>query len=369
MSRFSRAHALLLAITVLASIIPCQAASPGTSAAAYVLLDADSGRILCAKHETDELPIASTTKIMTALTALELGQLSAKTRVKREHLVEGSSMYLAEGEELTLEALLYGLLLSSGNDAAACIADACGGAERFVARMNEKAAELGMTHTSFKNPSGLDAASHYSCALDMARLMAAAMENPTFVRIASTQSATVGARSMTNHNKLLGSLDGCIAGKTGYTGFAGRTLVTCCERGGLRLIAVTLNDSTDWDDHAELYEYGFSTYRRTAAVRRGELCGTVRVEGGSLASVPVAAEKSVFYPLAEGEAITTEAKLPDAVPAPVYEGQEIGTLLVTLAGQEVARIPLVCAQSIPKAGVPQKAGLWERLARWLTGGE
>ena len=269
---------IFLAILLLASNITCLASAPETSAAAFVLMDADSGRILLSQNAEQERSIASTTKIMTCLVALEHSTLSERVTVRQEDLREGSSMYLAEGETLTMEELLYGLMLPSGNDAAECIAAYCGGdggSARFVGWMNEKAASLGMTHTAFANPSGLDEAGHYSCALDMARLAARAMQDPTFARIASTRSAAVGSRTMANHNKLLASFAGCIGGKTGYTGDAGRTLVTCAERDGLCLVAVTLRDSCDWEDHAALYDYGFSAYRRASGARRGAQYGTV----------------------------------------------------------------------------------------------
>ena len=135
--------------------------------------------------------------------------------------------------------------------------DHCGGLERFVAEMNRKAAELGMTGTSFANPNGLDQEGHYSTARDMARLAACAVKNETLVRLCSTRSVTVGGRTMTNHNRLLRSIDGCIGLKTGYTRAAGRTLVSCVRRNGRTLVAVTLQDGNDWADHAALYEFGF----------------------------------------------------------------------------------------------------------------
>ena len=161
------------------------------------------------------------------------------------------------GDRVTVEELLYGLLLCSGNDAALALADHCGGLERFVAEMNRKAAELGMTGTSFANPNGLDQEGHYSTARDMARLAACAVKNETLVRLCSTRSVTVGGRTMTNHNRLLRSIDGCIGLKTGYTRAAGRTLVSCVRRNGRTLVAVTLQDGNDWADHATLYEFGF----------------------------------------------------------------------------------------------------------------
>ena len=173
-------------------------------------------------------------------------------------------MYLKPGETVTVEELLYGLLLCSGNDAALVLADHCGGGvEEFVALMNEKAREIGMTGTSFANPNGLDDEAHYSTARDMARLAAYAVNDPTFVRICSTSTVTIGGRTMSNHNKLLQRIDGCIGMKTGFTKAAGRTLVSCVRRDGRCLVAVTLQDGNDWLDHAALYDYGFASGEET----------------------------------------------------------------------------------------------------------
>ena len=356
--------AFLLAVCSLLGCVDCAAAqsAPRTGAEAFILIDAESGRVLAGENIERELAIASTTKIMTALVALESGSLSDKVTVKQNHLKEGSSMYLRADEVLTLEDLLYGLLLPSGNDAAECIADHCGGGtERFVAKMNEKAAALGMTHTAFQNPSGLDAQGHYSCALDMARLAACAMREPTFARIASTKTAAVGERMLGNHNKLLASLEGCIGLKTGYTDKAGRTLVTCCERGGLRLIAVTLRDREDWADHAALYDYGFAAYERRCAVLRGEEYVLAPVRGGEKESVPLAAGESFFYPLTAGEELAVSARLPEDLTAPLAAGQTVGELTVSLNGIELGRVPLVCAAAV---AVERKPSLFERLFGW-----
>lgn len=357
-------HRLLCAVFLLlylSSSIPCHAAAPNVSAAAYVLLDADSGRVLLANNETSELGIASTTKIMTAVVALEHSRLTDVVTVKREHLKEGSSMYLAEGETLTMEELLYGLMLPSGNDAAECIADYCGGGtENFVRWMNEKAAALGMTHTSFANPSGLDAQGHHSCALDMGRLMAYAMRIPAFAQIVSARTVTAGGRTMTNHNKLLSSLEGCIGGKTGYTGAAGRTLVTCAERGGLRLIVVTLHDGSDWADHAALYEYGFANYRRESPLRRGGAYALAAVRGGEALCVRLCAEESFFCAVSEGETLTLRIDAPETADAPVKAGQALGEAVVLLDGAELARVPLA-AETDVKAVEKTPPSFTERL--------
>ena len=363
-----RVVSALLAALCLLGETDCRAAGvPQTSAEAFVLMEAESGRVLASQNAERELAIASTTKIMTALVAMEEKKLSETVPVKEKHLKEGSSMYLRAGENLTLEDLLYGLLLPSGNDAAECIADYCGGGvEPFVRKMNEKAAALGMTHTAFANPSGLDAEGHHSCALDMARLAAHAMRQPLFVRIASTRTAAVGERMLGNHNKLLASLSGCVGVKTGYTTAAGRTLVTCCERDGLRLIAVTLNDRDDWKDHAALFEYGFSAYTRCCAVSRGAQYAVVPLRGGTQTSVTLAAGEDFFYPAAAEEELTASARLPDgALTAPLEAGQPVGELLITLDGEEVGRLPLVCAESVGAARV-RKNGLLERLSALLS---
>ena len=229
-----------------------------TSASAAVLMDADTGQVLYDQNGGRRMLIASTTKIMTALVALERASPTDVITVKQKHMTEGSSMYLRPGERVTVEELLYGLLLCSGNDAAEALADGCGGTASFVRRMNGLAGELGMEDTSFENPSGLDGQAHYSTARDMARLAAYAAGNHTFVRLCSTRSVTIGGRTMTNHNRLLRAVPGCIGMKTGYTRAAGRTLVSAAERDGRRLVAVTLQDGNDWADHAALYDWGFA---------------------------------------------------------------------------------------------------------------
>ena len=366
MPRFARCvFAVFLAVSCLSSSLTCQAAAPETAAAAFILMEAGSGRVLASRNETQERSIASTTKIMTCLVALEHSELTEKVTVKREHLREGSSMYLLEGETLTMEELLYGLMLPSGNDAAECIAAHCGGSggsAQFVRWMNEKAKALGMEHTSFANPSGLDEMGHSSCALDMARLAAYAMQNPTFARIVSTRTASVGTRTMTNHNKLLASYSGCIGLKTGYTGDAGRTLVTCAERGGMRLVAVTLYDGSDWADHAALYDYGFSAYHLCCGAKKGETYGSVNAAGEAVAAV---AAESFCYPVAEGESLSVRAELPQAVAAPVQKGQKLGTLVISCGERTVGTIDLVSARSVQAQGSKEKTEKKKTLAETL----
>lgn len=278
------ARRILAALWAAVSLIGCLTAvteAVEVSAAAAVLMDADSGRLLYDKNGEKRMLIASTTKLMTALVALEQGGLQQEITVTGGHMAEGSSMYLRPGEKLTLETLLYGLLLCSGNDAALAVTECMGGAVPFVARMNEKAAELGMENTHFANPNGLDDEAHYSTAEDMAKLAAAAMDDPVLRRVASTRTARIGGRTLTNHNKLLSRVEGCVGLKTGYTRAAGRTLVSCAERDGVRLVAVTLQDGDDWNDHASLYEQGFRVLRPVKAVERGlHLAAERAIRGG-----------------------------------------------------------------------------------------
>lgn len=337
-----------VAFLVLFSIFPCRAAAVGTSATSAILIDVDSGRVLYEQNADAKMLIASTTKILTALVAIREGDLDAVVTVKKEAtLTEGSSMYLKEGEQLTLETLLYGLLLCSGNDAAVAIADAVGGSQaEFVKLMNATAQELGMEHSSFANPNGLDDEKHYSTARDMARLACAAVENETLVRIASTRSVTIGGRTMTNHNKLLAYMDGCIGLKTGYTRAAGRTLVSCAERNGQRLVAVTLQDGNDWADHQALYDYGFSTYPAQRAAVLGQTVKQADVQGGLRGTVPLVAAESFAWPVAASECLETRVELDGPLTAPVTAGTNVGQAVFTLNGTEVGRVDLLCGETV-----------------------
>lgn len=248
----------VLCAVIAMAMLPLRAYGMEVSATAAVLMDADSGEILFEKNAQQRMLIASTTKIMTALVVLDHGGLHRVVTVKQSHMVEGSSMYLKPGEQITVEELLYGLLLCSGNDAALVLADYCGGFDVFVKQMNEKARQLGMENTSFANPNGLDDEAHYSTAQDMAILAAYAAQNAAFIRLCGTKSVVINGRTMSNHNRLLREVAGCVGMKTGFTKAAGRTLVTCAKRDGHCLVAVTLQDGNDWADHAALYDYGFT---------------------------------------------------------------------------------------------------------------
>lgn len=268
-------------------VMMCGAAG-AVSAQAACLIDADTGDVLFEQNADARLPMASTTKIMTALVALSDGNLDRTYKVKKEYtLVEGSSMYLQEGEEITLRDTLYGLMLSSGNDAAVAIAGECGGQQAFVEKMNQKAEELGLKDTHFDNPNGLDGETHYTTAHELGKITAAAMHDPLFRQIVSTKSYTAGVHAMSNHNRLLSMYDGAVGVKTGFTKRSGRCLVSAAERNGRTLIAVTLNAPDDWNDHMAMLNDGFAQYEEVTLHEAGEVVGEQRVYGGDADTVPL----------------------------------------------------------------------------------
>lgn len=272
----------LFVFTLLFTALPnVSSAKPSLSAASSILMEQKSGRVLYEDDAHEIRRIASITKIMTAIIAIESGKLHEKVKMSERAVnTEGSSIYLKEGTEMKLEDLLYGLMLRSGNDAAVAIAEHVGGSvEGFVLLMNQKAEQLGMENTSFANPHGLDDhEDHYSTAYDMALLTKYAMENEKFRVISGTKVHKVVHPDpdsqwdieWRNKNRLLtDKYPYCTGGKTGYTKRANRTLVTTATKGSLDLIAVTLDAPNDWEDHINMYEYGFSTYKQVNIAKKG----------------------------------------------------------------------------------------------------
>ena len=203
-----------------------------------------------------------------------------------------------------------------------------------------------MTSTSFANPNGLDHEAHYSTARDMANLARAAMENETLVRIVSTKQITIDGRTMSNHNKLLSYQDGCLGLKTGYTKAAGRTLVSCAEKNGQRLVAVTLQDGNDWADHQTLFDYGFSTYplKRTAAI--GQPIARFPVKGGETSRVSLVAAESFAWPVSADECLETTIEVKQELRAPLIAGTPVGEAVFLLNGCEVGRVALLSGESV-----------------------
>lgn len=288
------------------------------------------------------MPMASTTKIMTALTAVRLADPAAETVIRPEWTgAEGSSMYLRAGETYTLDELLKGMLLVSGNDAALAVAGtAAGDVETFVDEMNRLAGEMGLRHTHFTNPNGLPDKEHYSCASDLAAIMAAAMQEPYLREALSTKSESIHNITYVNHNKLLWQCPGVNGGKTGYTKSAGRCLVSSCERSGMELICVTLSDPDDWDDHAALYDWAFSAYH-SQCFSASDVMTEVPVISGSLAKAGTALAEDIFFCLPAGETAEAALHVPDFVFAPVKAGDTAGECVFSLDGKEIGRASLV----------------------------
>ena len=343
--------AVTAAVTVLCMpVLRVSADVPEVSAKAFVLLDAQSGQVVCGDHAEEKRPMASTTKIMTVLLTLESGELDRPFTVDSEAIrTEGSSMGLQEGDTVTKRALCAGMLLPSGNDAANAAAVAVAGEQSaFLDMMNRRAAELGMTHTCFASPSGLDAEGHGSSAHDMALLARAALRNDDFAEICKKQQMRVCfgnppyLRTLTNTNKLLAMDDTVIGVKTGFTDAAGRCLVSAAERDGRRLICVTLFDRNDWADHEALYDYGFAS-AQPYPMPLPEL-PAVPVEGGDADSVQVYLKEPPVLTAWRGvpPAYEMTVLLPPFLTAPVRKGEPVGTLLLTNGRTVIAELPL-CA--------------------------
>jgi len=342
--------------------------APGVSARSFVLMDAGTRTILAESNADTQMLVASTTKILTAaLVIVHTDDLDEVVTIMPEAVgIEGSSMYLRAGEEVSVRDLLYGLMLASGNDAATALAyHVAGGIPEFAALMNEKAVELGMTQSHFSNPHGLDAEDHYSTARDMALLTAWAMETPDFVEIASTRQMQAAGRSLVNHNKLLWRYEGALGVKTGFTKASGRSLVSAAERDGTMLICVTLSAPDDWDDHAALYDWGFARYKYHAPIAAGDVYVTVPVISGLQDQVDLAAEMSLSLLVSPDDVVTVDVHVPHFVYAEVRAGEEAGRVIVLVNGELALETRLLFAETV---GLDEsnRLGFWETV-RWRLG--
>lgn len=372
----NRAAALGLSLCLVGALCPvAQAAGPEVSAQSAVVLTADTGAVLFEKDGHTPRPVASTTKIMTALLALEAAQEQGDPLVditQEMVAVEGSSMGLQAGDSISLTGLAAGMLLASGNDAANAAALYLDGSlESFAARMNQRAAALGMEDTHFVTPSGLDGEDaqglgHLSTAYDMALLARAALEDQAFRQLCSSPSLAVEFAepvkrvTYTNHNKLLTQYQGCVGVKTGFTKEAGRCLVSAAERDGALLIAVTLNAPNDWEDHAALLDYGF-TQVEPYQLAGGDVRLTVPVVGSPVEVVSLRGSNGgeVTLPLGQGAQVERVVRVPKFLYAPVEAGEQVGEICWYLEGQLLGSAPLTAAGAAP---LQEKApSLWERL--------
>lgn len=319
------------------------------SARAAVLMIAENGEVIYSKDKDVRLGMASTTKIMTAVTVIEHSELDAEIKVPKQACgVEGSSAYLYEGECISVRDLLYALMLQSANDAAVALALIVGGSiEGFCTLMNDKADELGLKNTHFTNPHGLDDEEHYSSAYDLALIMAYAMKNETFCELTSTYKYTSGQRLFVNHNRLLKEYKGCIGGKTGFTKRCGRCLVSVAERDGLELITVTLDAPDDWRDHRALYEYGYSQYERMTPVTQGQYFYNVDIINSDSELLYAEAEPvSVICRKGMYGNMTVVCELDRFYYAPVEYGEVLGHLVFFSDGAEIARSEIRAKRSV-----------------------
>lgn len=360
-----RLFCLALAV-VIGWLLPSAASAEevGTSAAACVIIDAESGRILLSHNAESPLPMASTTKVMTALLAIEGGNLDAPVTCSRSAFgVPGTSIYLAEGETLTLREMLYGLMLVSGNDAATAIAEHIGGTvEEFCRMMTARARELGCINTVFLTPHGLPCEGHYTTAHDLALIAREAMRYPVFREIVGTSRATIPwegrnyDRVLNNKNKLLTTYEGATGIKTGYTKKAGRCLVFGAERNGMEIIGAVLNCPDWFNEAARLMDLAFERYEAVTMLTAGDLTATLPVSYSDGHTVDAVLSADLTGIAAKGTLPQVEIDLPDTLQAPVYAGQIIGTARLTAGGIIITEVPIIAATDIARDDFP---------ARWL----
>ncbi|MEF2918856.1 MAG: D-alanyl-D-alanine carboxypeptidase family protein [Acutalibacteraceae bacterium] len=340
------------------------------SAKSAVLMCANNDSVIFEKNSTDKMSMASTTKIMTTLLALEEAQANNKeVTFGKEMIAEGSSMYLNVGYKLKLTDLATGMMTVSGNDAANAAAIAVAGSiDKFAKLMNNKAKQIGMTSTNFVTPSGLDDDNHYSTALDMAKLMSYAMANKDFAQLTALKNAKVEfispenmVVSYSNHNRLLSLYKYCNGGKTGFTKKSGRCLVTSAEKDGVKLIAVTLNAPDDWNDHINMYNYGFSKLQAVTNVDKN-FSVTVSVVGGAKNRITVKPVKAVEYIKEKDDNtdITKKVIMDSFLYAPLEKGEVVGTVEYYLGNKQLCKIPLVTNEQIEYK--PQDKGLFEKIS-------
>lgn len=345
---------IVLALALVAGLMPrahAVADPPATSATSTIVIDAYSGQVIYEDNADEQRAIASITKIMTAYLAVEDMTLDDarldEVYTVSEHAAAsdegGTSMYFLAGDQVSMEVLLYGTMLRSGNDAAVALAEACadGDEDAFIQRMNDKAQELGMTNTHYSCPNGLIDEDNYSTARDMAKLAKVAMENELFAKIVGTWYIELGDYQIENHNMLLDQMKGeCIGVKTGFTTLAGRTLVSCAQRDGSKFIIVTLNDQNDYDDHEALYNWAFENYPANVLCEEGKTVTTFHV--GSQDVPLVAAQTLVSSAAQTSEApITCTLALPSKVSGAISKGAVAGTATYKIGDQLLGTVDLL----------------------------
>ncbi len=326
----------------------------GVSAQSAVLMCVNNGKVLFSKNENKRLSMASTTKIMTSLIALEAATPEREIVVTAEMVsVEGTSMGLKPGDSVSLRELVYGMMLQSGNDAANTVAYVLGESPNgFSEIMNKRASEIGMKNSNFVTASGLDDKNHYSTAYDMALLASECIKNPEFRNICSKKTAklTYGnppyARTLTNHNRLLWRYSDCIGIKTGFTKKSGRCLVSAAERNGIILVAITLNAGDDWNDHISMFEYGFSKCKPLTVGCDLEKF-SLKICGGNSKSVPIKLSRDCIIP--EDDYCTYKIFVKSFEYAPIKNGQIVGNAVFISDNRIIDEIPIIACDSVERA--------------------
>ncbi len=343
------------------------------SATSAIVMDTITGRVLFEKNAHQKRTMASTTKIMTGILALEKGELTdIVTTSRNAAYVEGSSIWLEEGEKQTLEDLIYAVLLSSGNDAAIVIAEHIGGSvEGFADIMTQKAREIGAINTSFKNPHGLDEEGHYTTAYDLALITRYALQHEKFAKIVKTKKKKIPWESsewdrlLKNHNKLLHLYEGCDGVKTGFTKKSGRCLVSSATRDGWQIVAVTLNAPNDWEDHKKMFDDSFKRYTVTKVVENNKYVKTLPVAEGKQNRIALYTCGEFYMPLQENELTNVHIthEMPSSVEAPIRQGQQIGSVNVLLDDTIYTEIPLITNQFIERKDL--KLAYAKIMRNWL----
>ena len=356
----------LLALIFIISVCPAALAF-SDSAKSSILYEPESGAVLYEKNADDRRLIASTTKIMTALVTIENAALDEVVTVPKVcETVGGTSLHIRGGAKYTVEELLYGLLLESANDVAVALAcHVAGNVPAFADLMNARAESLGLENTHFMNPNGLDHKEHYSSARDLAKIAAEALKNDTFKKICSTKTIKMMGITMTNHNRLLGSVEGMYGVKNGYTMAAGRTLVTAVERDGMTLIYVTLSDTYDQRDHRAVYDEFFPQYK-LLRVTRGEAVAEAPLIAGYDRSAEVTPAETRAFLLNKDDEVKTEIYLPRFFYAPCVKGAEAGEIAYFVNSEELFRTKLVFAET-KYLKRSQRPGIFERIADLADG--
>ena len=356
---------LVVFICLCLCIFPVKVKALSVDAKAAIVINADTGEVIFEQNANACLPMASTTKIMTALLLCESGGLDETLTVTDKMVrVEGSSMGLLAGDTVSKRDLLYGMMLASGNDAANVTAYLLGGTvDGFVRLMNQKAAVLGLKNTHFDTPSGLDGDTHYTTALDLAILTRYALKNPEFAAAASSKSATLFygnppyRRTLTNHNKMLKNYEGCIGVKTGFTKKSGRCLVTAAKRQGEMVIAVTLNCPDDWNTHRALLDYGFEK-TEVVELTPAETRYTLPVVSGTEKEIVINIEPYKTSKVTDGS-FTATVNLPSFLYAPLEKGEQIGTVVYKKDDAVIEEVPITISKAI---GVkPAKKNFFETI--------